>query len=156
VDRVRDASLRVRPFRSCTARDDTGRPATLPHEGDTDSFPLDACLRLAGAAPARRSLPLLIVPMLAAIVVSIGAPRHSRRANGLRMSGRRTTAREEVLASCRSAPCAGSALLNVASGVEGEVRDEACTSQQNNCDNDVHGYSSSNFAMADSMRVCSE
>jgi hypothetical protein len=44
----------------------------------------------------------------------------------------------------------------VASGVEGEVRDEARTSQENDCDNDVHGYSSSNFAMADSMRVCSE
>jgi hypothetical protein len=41
-------------------------------------------------------------------------------------------------------------------GVEGKVRDEACASQQNDCDNDVHGYSSSNFAMAASMRVWSE
>jgi len=72
------------------------------------------------------------------------------------MSGQRSDDREKLRASCRSAPCAGSALLHVASGVEGEVRDEARTSQENDCDNDVHGYSSSNFAMADSMRVCSE
>ena len=55
-----------------------------------------------------------------------------------------------------SAPSPGSASLHVASGVESEVRDETCTSQENDCDNDVHGYSSSKFAMADSIRVCSE
>jgi hypothetical protein len=41
----------------------------------------------------------------------------------------------------------------VASGVESEVRDETRTCQKNDCDNDVHGYKSSNFAMADSMRA---
>ncbi len=77
-------------------------------------------------------------------------------ANGLAMSRRRCGVRDEQPSSSRSARSPGSASLDVPSGVESEVRYETCTSQKNDCDNDVHGYSSSNFAMADSMRVCSE
>lgn len=72
------------------------------------------------------------------------------------MSRRRTDDRLEPRSPSRSARSPGSASLHVPRGVEGEVRNEAYTSQQNQCDNNVHGYSSSNFAMADLMRVCSE
>lgn len=82
--------------------------------------------------------------------------RHSHEPDGVAMSRRHSNARCAKIYSSRSAPSPSSALLCVASRVESEVRDEACTSQQNNCDNDVHGYNSSNFAMADSIRVCSE
>jgi hypothetical protein len=41
----------------------------------------------------------------------------------------------------------------VASGIERQKRDESCTSQKNSRNNDVHGYSSSNFAMAPWIRT---
>jgi hypothetical protein len=65
--------------------------------------------------------------------------------------------REKRASSSGSAPTACSAvLLDVASGVEREVGNEPRPEQEDDCDEYVHGYNSSNFVMADWIRLCRE
>jgi hypothetical protein len=63
----------------------------------------------------------------------------------------------KLASSSASAPTACSAaLLDVASSVEREVRNEPRPDQEDDCDEYVHGYSFSKFAIADWIRLCSE
>ena len=74
VIRSSNAPFLLRAFRSWTARDHTGRPATPPRDHHPNSFCCDAVADLIGAARSRHSQPPFMASTLAAIIASIVAP----------------------------------------------------------------------------------